>query len=636
MDPMNKPAAQSDSTQHRGPGRPPKPSEATQTAEQVVQNNRLLARLQQDYNEARAQYAPIQRRLQILDATDSGDLWKTLKAKFPPYQIMPDTNFISYVKNNLLASIYSVGKSASIQPTSEDDKDIIVALNIAMERIWTMSKVPYYEFLAGERAALLNMGITQVGWSEETNQHYGSDIQKGNIVLKNIDPLKFMRDPFATSLETASYCLTTENYPKTFFQEDPRYRDTFKQYELTHQGGSTTPIQTNINKQQPTPPQRGYYTLVTFWVRENGEINEYHTINAEFLLYSKKGIKPNQFPFAILYCNEPAGKLVGNSECSKIFANNTAYNILNSLAITAEYKNQRPPKFVNRQSGLNIRAFSKTGDDADKTFIVNREADKAVSYHQFPPLSMNVNNIMMGLQNGIEAMSGIDSHYTGRNTGSILTTGGMEQMLNRVTVIDTPKITQYENYARTLTSLILYNFVEFGGSRKYLYKDPNKFEWKTVTVDFTKIKSDTVFDYEIDISSELPRNKAHIADVANNLMEKQMQYEQEGHTVDLITEEEWLMFQDLPNKEYMLKRMGIQRMEDQVTKVSQTLFTYANLVKNGMSPDDAIMATAQYLEKQRQGEANPEPDAATDFETQAMPQQTSQAAAQAAPPAAGV
>lgn len=618
-------------TEHRGPGRPPKSEKPATSPEQMADNIRLMERLRRYYDEARAQYAPIQKRMQLLDATDSGDLWKSIKARFPAYQIMPDTNFVSYVKNNLLASIYCVGKSASIQPTSEHDKDIIVNLNIAMERIWTMSKVPYYQFLAGDRAALLNMGITQVGWTENAAQQYGSDIQKGNIVLRNVDPLKFMRDPFATSLETSAYCLTTENYPKTFFMEDTRYREAFRQYLFTHQEGSTIPIVTNINKQQPTPPQRGYYTLVTFWVRENGSINEYHTLNAEYLLYSKQGIRPNTFPFAILYCNEPAGKLIGNSECSKIFANNVAYNIMNSLAITAEYKNQRPPKFVNKMSGLNIRAFSKTGDDADKTFLVNRDADKAVYYHQFPPVSMNINNIMLGLQNGIEAMSGIDSHYTGRNTGSILTTGGMEQMLNRVTVIDTPKIMQYENYARQLTSLILYNFVEFAGSRKYFYKDPNKFEWKTVTVNFKEIDADTLFDYTIDISSELPRNKQHIADVANNLMEKQMQYEQEGHSVDLITEEEWLMFQDLPNKEYMLKRMGIQRMEDQVTNVSQTLFTYANLVKNGMSPDDAIMATAQYLEKQRQGEANPQPDAATDFQTQAMPQQTSQAAAQAVP-----
>ena len=52
--------------------------------------------------------------------------------------------------------------------------------------------------------------------------------------------------------------------------------------------------------------------------------------------------------------------------------------------------------------------------------------------------------------------------------------------------------------------------------------------------------------------------------MANMLMEKQMQYQESGSSVQLITEEEWLMMQDLPMKEYMLERMGIQRQRDSI------------------------------------------------------------------------
>ena len=61
------------------------------------------------------------------------------------------------------------------------------------------------------------------------------------------------------------------------------------------------------------------------------------------------------------------------------------------------------------------------------------------------------------------------------------------------------------------------------------------------------------------------------------------------------------MFQDLPNKEFMLERMGLQRLSDATEEVSQVLFQYADLVKNGLSPDEAILATAESLKQKRAG-----------------------------------
>jgi hypothetical protein len=296
---------------------------------------------------------------------------------------------------------------------------------------------------------------------------------------------------------------------------------------------------------------------------------------------------------------------------------------MDSIALTAEYKNQRPPKFISQGSGLNIQAFNKHANDADHTFIVNGPADKAVHYQQFPAPSPALPQIKTSLEYGIERVTGVDGRYTGRDTGSIITTGGTEEMLNRVTLIDTPKIINYENYTIRLSQLILANHLEFCPKRKYFYKKPNTNKWMTVEVDFEKIPADTLFDYEIDISSELPKNKQRIAATANMLIEKQMQYNQEGGGgVQLITEEEWLMFQDLPFKEFMLERMGIQRTQNAVEDVSQTLFGYADLIKKGMKPDDAILATANMLENKRRGMApqeGPMPAIQQDMMTQGQP-----------------
>ena len=58
-----------------------------------------------------------------------------------------------------------------------------------------------------------------------------------------------------------------------------------------------------------------------------------------------------------------------------------------------------------------------------------------------------------------------------------------------------------------------------------------------------------------------------------------MQYQQAGQSVDLITTEEWLQLQDLPFKELMLERMGLQRLDNATEDVSQVLFQYADLIQ---------------------------------------------------------
>lgn len=571
-----------------------------------------IAKLREQFDLCISQYAKEHKRMQVLDLTDRGGLWEALGAKFPPYQILPDTNHVAYIKNNMIASIYTIAKCADLLPTSEDDKEIIININNALEQEWSLTNISKMQKQAGANAALHNIGITQIGWDE--NMISGGDsIQKGQVRAKNISPLKFMRDPFAVDLKNAGYCMTYDKYHKSVFLGNSNYREEFKKY-LTSRKQSGTILNTpEILGAKASSTADDYFTLVTFWEKvedENGKIviDEIHTINAEAVLYVRQAIKPNRFPFAILYCNDPGDALVGISEPARSFANSVAYNIMDSISLTSAYKNQRPPKYVSSSSGLNINSFAKHANDADWTFVVNGDASKAVHYHQFPQVDPHIGEITMRLDNNIKQVSGVDERYTGRDTGSIITTGGIQDQLNRVTVIDTPKIENFEDYAKQLTELVLANLIEFGGTRKYLVKDLEKVNtYKTIEVKFPALKSETVFNYQINVSSELPRNKARIAEMANQLMEKQMQYTQQGESVDLITVEEWLMCQDLPMKEYMQERMGVQRLNNEVENVSQTLFEFAELTKQGMSPQDALLAVAKSLKDKRMGKIPEEP-----------------------------
>lgn len=559
--------------------------------------------LQSNWDTATREYSRAFRRARMLDATDRGRLWESIKATFPKYQLLPDTNHVSYVKNNLLAGIYTVGKSANLIPTTKEDMELIATQNIFLEHYWDIGNVGYFQMQAGERAALTNLGITQVGWDANISGGSGDYFFKGNASLKNIDPCQFMRDPFSTSLQTAAYCMTWDMLHKNILKQNPLYKDSIDAAMDKSRNGIAQPPSEYLRDRpydSQAMNQKDYANLVIQWVASEGKIHEIHTLNNTEILCVKEDIKPSAYPFALLYCNLASGDLIGTSECAKIFSNSVAYNLMNSVLLTAEYKNQRPPRYVNANSGLNLASFVKNGNEADYTFIVNGDATRAVHYHQFPQPSPNAPIIMSKLGMDIQQVSGVDARYTGRDTGSIQTTGGMEAMLDQATLIDTPKINNYEDYAKQLTKLIMDNYLQFGTKRSYFVKSKTGNKYEEVSVDFPKMPKDTLHQYAISISSEMPKNKARIAQMATTLMEKQAQYAGTGQQVQFITPEEWLMMQDLPNKELMMERMGIQRNQDYLKKISKILFGFAGMTRNGVPPEDAINALAQEMQTEEQ------------------------------------
>lgn len=568
-----------------------------------------LGQLSQDFDTMKSRYAREQKKMRILDAIMQGDMWRALGAKFPKYQILPDTNDVAYIVNNMVASVYSVAKIADILPTSEQDMQIINDINMAVEHEWQLAQIPQAQRRAGHNAALFNLGITQVGWDDDLRPNMTTNL--GGIKVRNIHPLKFMRDPFAANLDEAGYCCTYEKHHKSTFLSNPLYRERFEDFIKTQDSANTLlPSDTDSTKIPSSTDD--YYNLIVFWYKvKDGDrvvIDEYHTIDGKFLLHYKHDIKPSVFPFALLYCNDPMDSIIGNSEPARAVPNSVASNIMDSENLTNAYRKMHPVKFASANSGLNLNSFAEHANDADYTFVVQGDAQKAVHYADYPDIDQTGVAIQTRLKQDIDRVSGVDGRYTGRNTGSVTTTGGMQEMIDRMTLIDVPKIDRLEDYTKKLTELVLRNLLEFAPKRVYLIPAPNtplqKQKYTVKYVDFPSLTSEgknAVFSYQVHVSADLPKNRQRIAEMANQLMEKQMQYKQAGQDVDLITPEEWLRLQDIPIREQMLERMGLQRQSNAVEDTSQVLFEYAELTKQGMDPEEAMLAVANSLNNKRQG-----------------------------------
>ena len=566
-----------------------------------------LSSIKDRISDTDTRYTKVLERMRILDGTDRGKLWDVVKAKFPKYQLTPDSNWVNYIKENLLASIYTTGRYAEIMPKSTDDIKFCNEFNAALGTIWDNINAEYYEYLAGERASLLNLGITMVGWRKDIIGGTKNHFYQGDIIFKNIDPMKFRRDPYADVFDNSEFCYYYDDYSLSIIKSKDKYAKRIAEIEkavgtLKDNGVISDIIPAATDRQKTANTQSNYHKLTYYYTiysvdtkvdRDGYKIAEIHLLDDEYVLFCNPDLKPKMFPFALLYCNEPAGDIVGASEPAKQFASNLTYNMLNSIYATHAYKAQRPPRFVNAASGINLRQFAKYGNDADRTFIVNGDATQAVHYGQFPQLPPELLQVKQDLGRDIKDCSGIDEIYAGKNTGSIQTTGGMDALTEMTSQRDNQKLLQYEMYVRRLTELVVNNLVQFGDKRSYTIKDPITQSIKDVVLDFPKVDDDIRFRYTLDIQTYLPRNKARLASIANMLLEKQAQYQPDP---EIITVEEWLLMQDIPFKDMIFKRMGIQRNTIITEQVAKTLEMFSTLVDGGYDPDAAVDAVAAQLQ----------------------------------------
>lgn len=563
--------------------------------------------LKEWYDTTESAYSKPLRRMRILDGADKGKLWEVVKAKFPSYQILTDTNHMNYIKENILASVYTVTKTAELIPKSPDDIEFCVQFNSIFQILWDNLHAGTYQRKAGERAALLNLGVTQVGWRKDILDGTEGHWHKGKVVFKNIDPMKFRRDPYATNLETSNYCYYFEDYSETYIKSNKQYKDRIEEILKTKGSLDTsvvgdTVVKDTERKNKEANSTTKYHRLTFFWVMcpaDNDDgyvIHEIHLLDNTYVLLVKEKIQPNMYPFSLLYCNEPGEELVGSSPAALQFANSLAYNMMSTIQSTAAYKSQRPPKYINQQSGINIRQFTKYGNDADATFVVNGDATNAVHYGQFPalPQDMQVTKTQLGID--IKENSGLDERYTGRDTGSVQGTGAMDDMLTKVSARDDIKVALFEEYTKRLAELVVNNYVQFGGEAEFLVKDPISQQEQSIKIDFGKIDDKVRFGYQLEIQNYLPRNKARLAMVANMLLEKQAQYQPNP---EIITVEEWLLMQDIPFKDLIFKRMGIQRNTHFTEQVAQVLTQFSDLTEAGVNPDQAVGMIADTLQQQQ-------------------------------------
>ena len=204
-----------------------------------------------------------------------------------------------------------------------------------------------------------------------------------------------MRDPYSANLETAGYCMTWDVIHTSVLKKNPLYKDTLTEYlKNSNRTNTTETIELALDGPRKLQAQnaKDYVKLIVHWVRYADGIAEIHTIDNKYILHVIPKIVPEAFPFALLYCNLPAGDLIGTSAPARVYANTVAYNLFNSILMTAEYKNQRPPKYLRSDTGLTL-LLMEHGNRIGRLYRCSKcDASKASHFIvSTPPFGIHVN-----------------------------------------------------------------------------------------------------------------------------------------------------------------------------------------------------------------------------------------------------
>lgn len=552
---------------------------------------------------------PYERMWKLLDAIDSGKFWDLYSKVAPNYSIKPDFNYINYIKTNYTNSLYVGQYMPIVFPRFKDNSAVATSVNEFLEYQFDKVRINDLQVSAGESAALFNLGAIEIGWNNDIiNGPEGKFI--GKLEAKNIDVLSLYLDPATKDYLKGRAIFIEEEVPIVELQNESRFSERINEYirKLKYEEQGTLPVVDDVSRyvgDQPLDSKDGSVRLLTCYYKYSSEdsskyrIDKIWIIDNGYILNISKDIKPSTFPVRVLYANKCKRDPYGIPTTRLVMNSAMAVNIMDCADATLIGNSFKRGKVVSRSSGINESLFAKDGDNPNRLWVVDGDPNNLVRYIDPPVMAADRFRVRDNLEKGIFLVSGVDQVYTGRETNSVQTTGGMDILNQRLTMSDNTRIKNLQQFLISVAELIMEFFLKNGGKSINFpkYKEDGTLD-DIISINFEELRSkDLEFDFTVNVSASTPINLHKLAEKADILLEKQMQYNPQPA---VMTMEEWLRYQDFPQKYHILRRIKEERMRNDVEDIQSDIINYAGMVNEGMSPQGAVQQLAQERQLKRE------------------------------------
>ena len=556
------------------------------------------------------------RIFKILDAADHSDIWKIYNRKIPNFMQTPTHNPITIIKEATKASVMPTEYSGEFKALSMDVKELADTANKYFQMKWeaaNMNEVNNecadYAYLHGTSGVLMGWNNNIVDSSDVTN--YFNPAKHIQFQAKAYHPSNVFPDPGASTVEEMRYLFLVERKTKDFLRSIPRFQQSL--YLIDNSNDTMGNNNPNYILDKAKTASNDVVSFITCYKKVmrqkldpvSGLTTLSPSVDIIYLagrnvLDVEKDIQPNCIPFIPLYDEKVPNNFWGISKCYKVLSLYLTLVQIDSIEATGYFKNQNPAEFINSLAGLNIADYQNKRDNPDKAFTVNCDPKLVQAYAQRPDLPKTLDGFRAYLLDAIRQISGVDAVYLGQNYGSIQTTGGVQQAVDRATMRDANRIKSIDKFIRKELELMTQFFIVHGQQEKFYVPNPDKGSeqpGEELTFDpLDLIKHQSIC---IDVSNAAPRSNQSYEDAAMKLMELQMKYVPAEHGYpDFITPEELIQWLNIPKPQ---QRLLIDRMKRQMQTMKLEEYTAVHtaigtLTQGGMPVEQALMEVVKQME----------------------------------------
>ena len=556
------------------------------------------------------------RIFKILDAADHSDIWKIYNRKIPNFMQTPTHNPITIIKEATKASVMPTEYSGEFKALSMDVKELADTANKYFQMKWeaaNMNEVNNecadYAYLHGTSGVLMGWNNNIVDSNDVTN--YFNPAKHIQFQAKAYHPSNVFPDPGASTVDEMRYLFLVERKTKDFLRSIPRFQQSL--YLIENSNDAVGNINPNYILDKSKTASNDIVSFITCYKKvmrqKQDPVTGLTTLSPSVdiiylagrnVLDVEKDIQPNCIPFIPLYDEKVPNNFWGISKCYKVLSLYLTLVQIDSIEATGYFKNQNPAEFINALAGLNVADYQNKRDNPDKAFTVNCDPKLVQAYAQRPDLPKTLNGFRIYLLDAIRQISGVDSAYLGQSYGSIQTTGGIQQAVDRATMRDTNRIKSIDKFIRKELELMTQFFIVHGQQEKFYVPNPDKGSeqpGEELTFDpLDLIKHQSIC---IDVSNAAPRSNQSYEDAAMKLMELQMKYIPADHGYpDFITPEELIQWLNIPKPQQrlLIDRMKRQMQNMKLEEYTAVLTAIGTLTQGGMPVEDALMEVVAQME----------------------------------------
>lgn len=573
-----------------------------------------------DFDTAVSYKAEQARIFKILDAADHSDIWKTYNRKIPPHVQTPVNNPITIIKEATKASIMPTAYAGDYRPLTIGARQLAETANKFFQMKWNAANMDEHNSEAADYAYLHGTSGVLFGWSDDVVDP--SDVtrqfaMKSQIQAKAWHPSNIFPDPSAATVDEMRYLFFAERKSKDFLKTIPRFSAMLQAIENSNDStGNTDP---NVILDKSKQSGRDIVTFLTCYKRVLRTVQDPVTMTqvikpcvdivymaGHSILDVSPNIQPATIPFVPLYDDKVPNNFWGISKCYKVLSMVLTLNQLDSTEATAYFKNQNPAEFINALAGLNVADYQNKRDNPEAAFTVNCDPRLVSAYAQRPDLPKNLDTFRQYLITMIQKVSGVDAAYLGESYGSIQTTGGVTQALDRATMRDATRIKSIDRFIRKELELITQFYIAHGSAESFYPQEVNLRQQNEATeMNFDPATLIGRSDIEISVSNSAPRSNQSYEDAANKLFELQMKYSpgEKGYP-DLITPEELISWMNIPKAQQnvLVERMRAQMENMKVEEYTAVLTAVGTLTQGGMPVEMAVQEVAKQIEMSAMGQ----------------------------------